>query len=160
VYVDLIGATRACRRAAIGSAALSMTIALIGTASSHGQEAMPNACPVDGCEVKIVDVQKSGDELDLTLESNFSPDMSKNHVHVWWGENYAIEQVSNNAETVHKVKQGEWHPTADYPNYVTQSAVSTAVRRNAKTICVSPADRNHDILDVKVSHCVDVESKL
>jgi hypothetical protein len=137
-----------------------MAAFVVGAGVSYGQDTMPNACPVDGCTVKIVGVQKSGDELQLTLESNFTPDMSKNHVHVWWGENYKIEQVSNNAEPVHHVKQGEWHPTADYPAYTTQSAVSTTVRNGAKTICVSPADRNHDILDVKVSHCVDVSGQL
>jgi hypothetical protein len=158
--VSSIKASSACRRAGIGLTAVVMVASAIGVETLHSQEAMPNACPVDGCAVKVIGVKKSGDELELTLESNFTPDMSKNHIHVWWGENYKIEQVSNNAETVHHVKQGEWHPMADYPNYVTQSAVSTAVRGNAKTICVSPADRNHDILDVKVSHCVDVGDQL
>jgi hypothetical protein len=147
-------------QASIGLAVVGIIVSAIGVEASRGQETMPNACPVDGCAVKIVAVKKSGDELELTLESNFSPDMSKNHIHVWWGENYKIEQVSNNAETVHHVKQGEWHPMADYPTYVTQSAASMTVRGDAKTICVSPADRNHDILDVKVSNCVDVGDQL
>src|SRR5262249_41954496 len=121
---------------------------------------MPNACPVDGCMVEIIDVKRVGDELQLTLKANFTPDISKNHIHVWWGENFTVKQVSNNAEPVYKVKQGEWHPMADYPVYITQSAASLKVRGNAKTICVSPADRNHDILDVKVFQCVDVSSKL
>jgi hypothetical protein len=158
--MDFTDAMTACRRTGIGLAAAGMVVAAMGVEPSRAQNAMPNACPVDGCAVKIIDVKKSGDELQLTLESNFTPDMSKNHVHVWWGENYKIEQVSNNAETVHHVKQGDWHPTADYPSYVTQSAVSTTVRGDAKTICVSPADRNHDILDVKVSYCVDVSNQL
>ena len=121
---------------------------------------MPNACPVDGCSVKIIGVTRSGDELQLTLEANFSPDISKNHIHVWWGDNYTVEQVSNDAETVHHVKQGEWHPMADYPAYITQSSVSMKVRGNSKTICVSPADRNHDIIDVKVFQCVDISNQL
>jgi hypothetical protein len=141
-----------------------MVLALAVTALSAGhtlaQESLPNACPVDGCVVKIIDVKRSGDELQLTLEANFSPDISKNHIHVWWGDNFTVEQVSNNAEPVHHVKQGEWHPTADYPSYVTQSAVSTAVRGSAKTICVSAGDRNHDIIDVKIYHCIDVSSQL
>lgn len=141
-------------------AAPGIVAIVIGAGVALAQDAMPNACPVDGCQIKIVDVKKSGDELALTLESNFSPDMSKNHIHVWWGENFTIEQVSNNAETVHNVKQGDWHPTADYPSYVTQSAVSTAVRGTAKTICVSAGDRNHDIIDVKISQCVDVSGQL
>jgi hypothetical protein len=127
---------------------------------SRADTPLPNACPVDGCEVKIVSVQKEGDELRLTLEANYTPDMSRNHVHVWWGENFTVEQVSNNAEPVHHVKQGEWHPTADYPDYVTQSAVSTKVRGKAKTICVSAGDRNHDILDVTKFQCMDVSGHL
>jgi hypothetical protein len=157
--VDLIRAMSACCRAGIGLAAMGAFATAIDVEPSRAQD-MPNACPVDGCAIKIIGVKKSGSELELTLESNFTPDMSKNHIHVWWGENYKIEQVSNNAETVHHVKQGDWHPMADYPTYITQSAVSTTARGDAKTICVSPADRNHDILDVKVLHCVDVSSQL
>ena len=123
-------------------------------------ENMPNACPVDGCEVKIVAVEKDGDELKVTLEANYMPDMSHNHVHVWWGENYTVEQVSNNAEPVYHVKQGDWHPTADYPVYITQSSASTSVRGKATTLCVSAADRNHDILDVTKFNCVDVSKYL
>jgi hypothetical protein len=127
---------------------------------SEAQDAPPNSCPVDGCEVKIVAVEKDGNELRLTFEANYTPDMSRNHIHVWWGENYKVEQVSNNAEPVHHVKQGEWHPTADYPAYVTQSAVSTSVRGAAKTICVSAGDRNHDIIDVAKFSCMDVSGYL
>ena len=94
------------------------------------------------------------------MKANFTPDMSKNHIHVWWGENYTVKQVSNNAEPVYKVKQGEWHPMADYPVYVTQSSASTKVHGNAKALCVSPADRNHDILEVKIFKCMDVSSAL
>lgn len=124
------------------------------------QDSLPNACPVDGCDVKIVGVKKAGSEIELTLEANFMPEMSKNHVHVWWGENFKVEQVTNNAETVYHVKQGDWHPTADYPTYSTTSAASTTVRGSAKTLCVSPSDRNHDILDIKVFHCLDVSEHL
>jgi hypothetical protein len=148
------------RPAWVAVAAMGFAGALTGGATAVAQDTLSNACPVDGCAVKIVDVRNSGDELALTFEANFMPDMSKNHIHVWWGENFTIEQVSNDAETVHNVKQGEWHPTADYPSYVTQSAVSTSVRGAAKTICVSAADRNHDILDVTVSHCMDVGDHL
>lgn len=143
--------------------AMVMAVGLSSTSFTLQTEAtgaMPNACPVDGCEVEVVDVEKEGDELRVTLEANFTPDMSRNHVHVWWGENFTIQQVSNNAEPVHKVKQGEWHPTADYPAYVTQSAASTSVRGSAKTLCVSGADRNHDILDVTKLNCVDVSDQL
>lgn len=127
---------------------------------AEAADALPNSCPVDGCEVKIVGVQKQGDELLLAFEANYTPDMSRNHIHVWWGENFKVEQVSNNAEPVHNVKQGEWHPTADYPSYLTQSAVSTSVRGSAKTICVSAGDRNHDIIDVTEFYCMDMSGYL
>jgi hypothetical protein len=127
---------------------------------SRADDPLPNACPVDGCEVRVVAVQKEGKELRLTFEANFSPDFSRNHIHVWWGDNFTVAQVSNNAEPVHHVKQGEWHPTADYPGYVTQSAVSTEVRGKATTICVSAADRNHDILDITKFQCIDVSGYL
>lgn len=147
-------------RAAGIAAAVAIGWPLVFGSHTHAQDTLPNACPVDGCEVRIVDVEREGDELRLTLEANYAPDMSRNHIHVWWGENYQIQQVSNNAEPVHNVKQGEWHPTADYPTYITQSAASTTVRGSAKTLCVSAADRNHDILDVTKLNCMDVSDHL
>jgi hypothetical protein len=146
--------------AGVGLATLCAAAMVIGAEVSPAADALPNACPVDGCSVKIIGVTRSGDELQLTLEANYSPDISKNHIHVWWGENYTVKQVSNNAEPVYKVKQGEWHPMADYPSYITQSSASMKVRGNSKTICVSPADRNHDIIDVKVFQCVDISNQL
>lgn len=119
-----------------------------------------NACPVDGCMVRIVSVEPKGDELQLTLDANFTPDFSKNHVHVWWGELFDVKQVSNNAEPVYKVKQGSWHPTDEYPTYVTQSAASVAARNGAVTLCVSAADRNHDILDPALFECQSVAEHL
>ena len=139
----------------IGVAAMIM-----GGANGFALAAMPNACPVDGCDVKILEVARSGDELEITFKANFTPDVSKNHFHVWWGENFTVEQVGRNAQTVHGVEQGRWHRHADYPTYITQGAASTSVRGDAVTICVSSADRNHNILDVKVFHCVDVSDKL
>jgi hypothetical protein len=136
------------------AAALLMGVATLPAA------AMPNACPVDGCVVKILEVRKSGEELEITFDSNFTPDVSKNHFHVWWGENFTVEQVGRNAQPVYGVKQGRWHRHADYPAYITQGAASTGVRGDAVTICVSAADRNHNILDIKAYHCVDVSDNL
>lgn len=146
--------------AGVALTALALLTVAVGAGRVAAQDALPNACPVDGCEVKIAEVKRAGDELELKFEANFTPDFSKNHIHVWWGDNFTVQQVSNNAETVHHVKQGEWHPTADYPTYMTQSAVSLAVRGSSTQVCVSAADRNHDILDIKLLHCVDVSSSL
>jgi len=143
-----------------GWPAILILVLTLAWATTALAASMPNACSVDGCEVKIVGVEKSGDELEITFESNFMPDVSKNHFHVWWGENFTVEQVSRNAQTVHGVKQGRWHRHADYPSYITQGAASTSVRGQSATICVSAADRNHNILDVKAYDCVDVSDKL
>jgi hypothetical protein len=142
---------------ALGTASLACSLSYGGIAVA---EDLANACPVDGCEVRIIEAKKAGSEIALTFEANYKPDMSKNHIHVWWGENYKVEQVTNNAETVYKVKQGEWHPTDEYPNYVTQSAASVSVRGSAITLCVSAGDRNHDILDIKKFNCMDVSGQL
>ena len=139
--------------------ALALSVAFAWNNTSLAQDA-GNACPVDGCKVTIVSAEKDGDEVKVVFDANFTPDMSKNHLHVWWGENYDVKQVSNNAETEHKVKQGDWHPTDIYPDYTTQSAVSGATRGDATSLCVSAADRNHDILDPAEFHCVSVAEQL
>ena len=157
--VNVTDIIRSNKRARGWLAILSLALAIIW-ATGTPVTAMPNACPVDGCDVKIVGVEKSDNELEITFNSNFAPDVSKNHFHVWWGENFTVEQVSRNAQTVHGVKQGRWHRHADYPTYTTQGASSTSVRGEAVTICVSAADRNHNILDVKFYQCVDVSDKL
>ncbi len=136
----------------------AMSIAAALAAPVKAQES--NACPVDGCEVAIASATAEGDELALVFEANFLPDMSKNHIHVWWGENFTVQQVSNNAEPTYGVKQGDWHPTADYPAYVTSGGASTGARGEAVTLCVSAGDRNHDILDPDKVACYDASSLL
>jgi hypothetical protein len=122
-------------------------------------EPMANACPVDGCEVKILEVKKEGDELALSFKANFKPDVSKNHLHVWWGEQYDIKQVGRNATTF-GVEKGKWHRHDDYPNYTTTGAASTSIRDGAVTVCVTAADRNHNILNATLYHCVDASDHL
>ncbi|MDJ0667300.1 MAG: hypothetical protein QNJ61_08480 [Desulfobacterales bacterium] len=143
-----------------GAVLLLLGAALISAGAVSTLADMPNACPVDGCEVKIERVTRSGEELEITFIANFTPDVSKNHFHVWWGENFTVQQVGRNAEPVYKVKQGRWHRHDDYPTYITQGAASTKVRGKATTICVSAADRHHNILDVKKYHCVDASQHL
>ena len=149
----------ACPRRLYG-AALAVAMTMIGAGTALSQAILPNACPVDGCEVKIVEITRSGEELAMTFDANFTPDVSKNHLHVWWGDNFTVEQAGRNAEPVHGVTQGRWHRHDDYPNYVTQGAASTSARDGATTICVSAADRDHNILDVAVYDCRDVSSQL
>jgi len=144
-----------------GASALGAALLLLWSASSGAvAQEMPNACPVDGCQIRIVDVKQNGGELALTFEANFSPDVSKNHIHVWWGDIYSVEQAGRGAETVHGVKQGRWHRHDDYPTYVTTEAASTGLRNGTTTLCVSAADRDHNIIDVVQYHCVDVADQL
>ncbi|MDH3635985.1 MAG: hypothetical protein OES20_14890 [Gammaproteobacteria bacterium] len=149
--------SRTCRRLAICAPIMATT--LIGTNHVLASEPMANACPVDGCEVKILDVKPAGEELMLTFKANFKPDVSKNHLHVWWGEQYDIKQVGRNATTF-GVEKGKWHRHDDYPNYTTTGAASTSIRDGAVTVCVTSADRNHNILDASLFHCVDASDHL
>lgn len=157
--MKLSGSMSVCRRTAVWMAALGFIAIGFGTTGALAQN-MPNACPVDGCQVKILGVKKAGKELELTLKSNFTPDVSKNHIHVWWGEKYTVKQVGRNAVPVHNVKQGRWHRHDDYPKYVTTGAASTSARGDAKTVCVTAADRGHNVLDAKHHHCVDASGHL
>jgi len=115
-----------------------------------------NACPVDGCTITISEVTATDSgELEVTWETNFDPDVSRNHVHVYWNT-YTPEQVSNDAETTHEVEQGQWVPTDADPTYVTAEAVSVEVRDEADQICVTAADRDHNVLDVETQDCFDI----
>ncbi len=117
-----------------------------------------NACPVDGCKITITDVKPAGKELRITWNANFTPDFSKNHIHVYW-DIYTANQVSNDAAT-RGVKQGEWVPTADYPEYVTEGPVSTKARKKSTTVCVTAGDRDHNVIDASIVDCRDVSDLL
>ena len=117
-----------------------------------------NACPVEGCDLRIVDVVRQGDELAVTWEANFAPDFARNHVHVFW-DTFTAAQVSNNASE-HGVEQGEWVPTGDDPTFVTEGAVSTSVRGDSTTVCVTAGDRDHNVIDSEIVDCRDVAALL
>ncbi len=119
-----------------------------------------NSCPVDGCLVEITAVEKSGDELVVILDANFGPDNARNHLHMWWGEQYDVTQVGRNAQSEHSVEQGKWHRHDDYPQYTTSGAASTTVRDGATTLCVTAADRDHNVIDATLFSCVDVSAQL
>jgi hypothetical protein len=117
-----------------------------------------NACPVDGCEIRIDEVVREGDELKVTWTSNFRPDFSRNHVHVYW-DTFSPDQVSNDA-AARGVEQGSWHPTDAYPSYTTESEASVARRNGSERLCVTAGDRNHDVIDAKIFQCTDVKELL
>jgi hypothetical protein len=99
-----------------------------------------------------------GQKVRLTWKTNFKPDFSKNHVHVFWNI-YTADQVSNDAKA-RGVVQGEWVPTDDYPAYVTGGAVSTAKRGKSTTLCVTAGDRLHNVIDSSIVDCRDVTKQL
>jgi hypothetical protein len=128
------------------------------TTAASGQP-VQNACPVDGCQVEIQDVAREGDELRITWKANYEPDVSHNHIHVYW-DTYDTKQVSNDAESKYGVTQGEWVPTDSYPEFVTQGAVAVGQRAGSTTVCVTPGDKDHNVIDVLVENCRDVADLL
>jgi hypothetical protein len=109
-------------------------------------------------QIKIVDATRQGDEIAITWEPNFVPDVSRNHIHVYW-DRYTADQVSSDAES-RGVSQGEWVPTDVVPTYVTGSAVSVATRGDSTTICVTAGDRDHVVIDAALVDCRDVADLL
>lgn len=129
------------------------------TRAPSGNEApVANACPASGCTITILDVVESGDELEVTWEANFLPDVSRNHIHIYW-DTFRAEEVSSDAEA-NGFEQGDWSPTDSYPTYITESGASVANRADSTTLCVTAADRDHAVLDPTVVHCLDVGSSL
>lgn len=126
------------------------------TAAATGPIA--NACPPDGCSITITDVEAAGGELRVTWDANYLPDLSRNHIHIYW-DIYTADEVSSDASE-RGVDQGNWSPTDSYPEYVTESDASTATRGDSTTVCVTAADRGHVVLDSTIVHCVDVSAQL
>lgn len=117
-----------------------------------------NACPAEGCQIKIVNAARDGGEIAVTWEANFVPDVSRNHIHVYW-DRYTADQVSSDAEA-RGVTQGEWVPTDVVPTYVTESAVAVATRGDSTTLCVTAGDRDHVVIDAALVDCRDVADLL
>ena len=128
------------------------------TSAPQSSEPVSNACPDEGCTITILDVTESGDELEVLWEANFLPDVSRNHIHIYW-DTFQAAEVSSDAEA-NGLTQGDWSPTADYPTYVTESGASVVNRGDSTTLCVTAADRDHAVLDATAVDCRDVGSNL
>ncbi len=126
--------------------------------TTQADAVLPNACPVEGCQITISDAQLEGDEIRVTWTANYTPDFSKNHIHVYW-DTYSADEVTNDAAARGKT-QGEWVPTADYPEFVSEGAVSTSVRGASTTLCVTAGDRDHNVIDSSLVNCRDVSDLL
>jgi hypothetical protein len=118
----------------------------------------PNACPADGCRIRIVSATKAGDEIQLAFEANYTADVSRNHFHVYW-DTWTAKQVSNDAEPRFGVRQGDWVPTADNP-FTTTDAVSVKKRGQSTKVCVTAGDRDHNVLNPDLVDCRDVSGLL
>lgn len=153
--------------------AIVLSLALIGGACGGGDEDEPtggteqpatdeavaqNACPTEGCTIGFGTLAKSGDEIEVTWDINFAPDINNNHVHIYW-DNFSAAQVSNDA-TDRGVEQGDWVPTAMMPTYVTDGPASTSVRGDSTTLCLVAADRDHNVIDEATEVCQDVSEYL
>ncbi len=128
------------------------------TDGSTSASPVANACPVDGCRITFIDAAKEGNEIKVTWETNYVPDMSKNHIHIYW-DIYTADQVTGDAEARGE-KQGEWVPTDDVPTYVTGSAVSVKHRGESTTLCATAGDRDHIVIDSSIVDCIDVSNLL
>src|SRR3546814_18624180 len=103
--MTMSNAVPAGHRASLGGALLAASWTAIAGAGAMAQDNLPNACSVDGCEVPIAEVAKAGDELAVTLDANFMPDVSRKLFHVWWGEKYTVEQEIGQASCRARVGQ-------------------------------------------------------
>ncbi len=130
------------------------------TEGTDTAEAAGNACPPDGCTITIaiVEADADADELVLTFDANFSPDIAGNHFHVYW-DTFDADQVSSDAAD-RSVPQGDWHPTDDYPDYTTTEATSVSQRGDSETLCVTAGDRDHAVIDATAVACVNVSAQL
>jgi hypothetical protein len=146
----------ACR--GVDDPTLPMPTATAAGAPEQTAAAQSNACPVDGCKVGIQNAEDAGEEITLTFSSNYTPEISGNHYHVYW-DRFDSKQVSDDAETKHGVTQGEWESTADNP-FTTTGAAGVGQRGQSTRICVTPGDVNHNVIDPAVVDCRDVASLL
>jgi hypothetical protein len=143
--------------AASGPASPTASASPSASPSATAAGALSVACPNDGCRVRIASATKAdGGELRLDFEANYAPDISHNHVHVYW-DHFTAEQVSDDAEPRFKVTPGDWVPTGDDP-YTTGDAASVTKRGTSKRICVTAGDRDHNVLDPTIYSCTDVSA--
>ncbi len=130
------------------------TTAVVSTSTAP----VANACPANGCRITITGAARHGKEIAITWKENFVPDISRNHIHVYW-DIYTADQVSSDAEA-RGVTQGEWVPTDVVPTYVTSGAVSVSKRGGSTRVCVTAGDRDHAVIDSSLVNCRDVSDLL
>ncbi len=130
----------------------------VSTTAHSGGKPLPNACPAEGCKVRIASVVREGRELKITFEANYAADIARNHHHVYW-DTYTAKQVTSDAQTRFGATQGAWVATQDNP-YTTGDAVSVGSRGTSTRICVTAGDRRHNVIDPAIFDCRDVSDLL
>lgn len=135
------------------------TTGAVESAADDGS--LPNACPVDGCEITIANAAVQDGEIGITFDANYSPNFERNHIHIFWDSQEA-GAVSSDFQERGFAEQGKWHPTDEYPNYVTQAdaSVSSEFRGDSTTLCVTAADTDHAVINADIVHCRDVAELL
>jgi hypothetical protein len=128
-----------------------------GGSDELGSDALPNACPVEGCQIFITNAEASDGEIKLTFEANFTPDFERNHIHLFW-DSHPVGAVGSDFAERGFTAQGNWHPTDEYPEYVTQADASVAseFREGSTVICATAGDTDHAVIDPSLVACRDV----
>jgi hypothetical protein len=121
-------------------------------------DAMANACPEEGCLITIDGAAADGAELVLTWTTNFTPEVARSHIHVYW-DTFSVDEVSSDAES-RGFTQGVWVPTDANPTFTTEGATSVAARAESTMLCVTAADRDHVVIDRLLVDCLDVSNLL
>ncbi len=111
-------------------------------------------CPPEGCMVRIVSIEPTDGELQLTLEANWEMSIQGMHAHYFWSPRYSPAQVGNDSPARFGVPSGDWDLDDRYPLYVTEGEVSLSRQRPEDTdLCVTAADAGHNVLDPDLFDC-------
>jgi len=135
---------------------ISTALATLVITNVVPKPAFSQACPEEGCIVEIASIQPAGDEFIVQFRSNFQPEMSGNHFHLWWKSELDVRSMSLDEEVRLGDPKGEWDPTENYPLHVTTGASSFQNRGDSNELCVSAGDARHNIIDPDVYDCKSV----
>ena len=145
---------------AIGGDIVSGALTAPATVAARAIAPLDAACPTSGCDIRILGAVVSGGEVVVSLEANWVMAEFGDHAHFYWSPNYSAEQVGGDSSERFGVTVGSWDLDARYPVYVTENGASLALRGSATDMCVTPADRNHNVIDPTVVSCISVVEAL
>ena len=117
-------------------------------------------CPAEGCIIRIISIQPSGPELVVAIEANWIQATSGIHAHYFWSPTYSAENAGGDALARFGVPSGSWDLDDRYPDYTTENGASVALRGAATELCVTAADRFHNVIDPTLFSCINVTNAL